>query len=58
MSSSRAFHVARLAVLAVAAIAGMGVRVANWYEPGLGLPPDEVADDYATFALRLVGPAG
>ncbi len=40
--------------MAAAAIAGMGMRVANWYEPGLGLTPEEVAANYAEMALLLV----
>jgi AcrR family transcriptional regulator len=40
--------------MAAAAIGGMGIRVANWYEPGLGLTPDEVAASYADMALLMV----
>ena len=40
--------------LAVAAIGGMGVRVANWYTPGFELTIDQVADTYADFALGIV----
>lgn len=40
--------------MSVAAIAGMGMRVANWYGPESELTVDEVADTYAEFALRIV----
>jgi len=40
--------------LAVAAIGGMGMRVANWYTPDFELRPEEVAEAYARFALRIV----
>lgn len=43
--------------LAVAAIGGMGVRVAHWYSTQLGLQADTVADTYADFALRIVDAA-
>jgi AcrR family transcriptional regulator len=39
--------------MAVAAIGGMGIRVANWYSPEFELSVDEVADAYAEFALRI-----
>lgn len=41
--------------LAVAAIGGMGIRVAEWYGPAAGFGVDEVADAYVEFALRLLG---
>jgi AcrR family transcriptional regulator len=41
--------------LSAAAIGGMGIRVANWYQPDLGWSPEELADVYAQFALRIVG---
>ena len=41
--------------LASAAIGAMGIRVAEWYAPEAGFSVDEVADDYALFALRLLG---
>ena len=41
--------------LAAAAIGGMGIRVANWYDPDGEYTVDEVADRYATFAERIVG---
>jgi AcrR family transcriptional regulator len=39
--------------LAVAAIGGMGIRVANWY-PHQNETIDEVADAYAQFALAIM----
>lgn len=45
------------AVLAVAAIGAMGMRVADWWHPGIGIGADAVADTYAGFALRLVSAA-
>lgn len=41
--------------LAVAAIGGMGLRVAYWFSPEYGLSATRVADGYAEFALRLLG---
>ena len=49
-----AFHVTS-PWLAVAAIGGMGIRVAEWFGPGAGFSVDEVAEAYAAFALRLLG---
>ncbi|MEU1728934.1 TetR/AcrR family transcriptional regulator [Nonomuraea sp. NPDC005692] len=43
------------AFLAVTAISGMGMRVANWYDSALPYEPYEVADTYADFALRITG---
>jgi AcrR family transcriptional regulator len=40
--------------LGVAAIAAMGLRVAEWFEPGGPRTVDEVADSYAEFALKLL----
>jgi hypothetical protein len=40
--------------LAVAAIAAMGLRVSEWFEPGGPRSVDEVADSYAEFALKLL----
>ncbi|GAC1684025.1 MAG: TetR/AcrR family transcriptional regulator [Candidatus Dormibacteraceae bacterium] len=40
--------------LAVAAIAAMGLRVAEWFEPGGPRSVDEVADHYSEFALKLL----
>ena len=45
------------AFLAAAAIAGMGLRVAHWFGPHQPYRRDEVADEFAAFALRLVGVA-
>ena len=44
--------------LAGAAISAMGLRVANWFGPDQPYTRDEVADSFATFALRLVGADG
>lgn len=41
-------------VLAVAAIGAMGIRVAEWWAPELDLDPDEIADTYAEFAVRML----
>lgn len=40
--------------LAVAAIGGMGLRVAYWFSPASNLTARQVADGYAEFALRLL----
>jgi AcrR family transcriptional regulator len=40
--------------LAVAAIGGMGLRVAYWFSPDYNLTAAQVADGYAEFALRLL----
>jgi AcrR family transcriptional regulator len=40
--------------LAAAAIGGMGIRVAEWWQPGLGYAVEEVAASYSLFALRLL----
>jgi len=40
--------------LAVAAIGALGLRVAEWYTPETGYTPDEIADAYALFAVRLL----
>jgi AcrR family transcriptional regulator len=39
----------------VAAIGGMGMRVANWYRPDFDLDADEIADVHAELALRMLG---
>lgn len=44
--------------LAVAAIGGMGLRVAYWFSPEYNLTSKQVADGYAEFALRLLGAHG
>lgn len=41
--------------LAVAAIGGMGLRVAYWYTPEHELSAATVAETYAEFACRIVG---
>ncbi|TAN05093.1 MAG: TetR/AcrR family transcriptional regulator [Rhodanobacteraceae bacterium] len=41
--------------LAVAAIGGMGLRVAYWFSADHALSAAQVADGYTEFALRLVG---
>ena len=43
--------------LAVAAIGGMGLRVAFWYAPEGNIAPELVASSYAEFALRILGAA-
>jgi AcrR family transcriptional regulator len=40
--------------LTVAAIGGMGLRVAYWFSPAYKLSAEQVADGYAEFALRLL----
>jgi len=50
------FHVPH-AWLAVAAIGGMGLRVAFWFSADAGIPAKTVADSYADFALRILGAA-
>jgi AcrR family transcriptional regulator len=44
--------------LSVAAIGGMGLRVAFWFSPEAGISAEEVADTYAEFALRIMGASG
>jgi AcrR family transcriptional regulator len=45
--------------LAMAAIGGMGIRVASWYRPGPDTYPiEQVCDTYADFALRIAGVTG
>lgn len=41
--------------LAIAAIGGMGVRVAFWFSPEAGIPAATVEDSYKEFALRILG---
>jgi AcrR family transcriptional regulator len=40
--------------LAVLAIAAMGSRAAEWWSPEFENTPDEIADTYAEYALRLL----
>jgi AcrR family transcriptional regulator len=47
------FHVAEPA-LAVAAIGAMGVRAAERWYAGAPFPPDEVAETYADFAVKML----
>lgn len=44
--------------LTVAAIGGMGLRVAYWFSPAYKLSAEQVADGYAEFALRLLAAGG
>ena len=44
--------------LAVAAIGGMGLRVAFWFSADAGIAAETVADSYAEFALRILAAAG
>ena len=39
---------------AVAAIGAMGIRVAEWFEPGGPIAAEFVADQYAGFALKML----
>jgi AcrR family transcriptional regulator len=41
-------------MLAVAAIGAMGIRVAEWWSPDVGVTVDEVAETYALFATKLL----
>ncbi|MFF8727117.1 TetR/AcrR family transcriptional regulator [Streptomyces sp. NPDC015171] len=41
-------------LLAVTAIGGLGVQVAQWFGPSLDRTREQVADQYARFALRIV----
>jgi AcrR family transcriptional regulator len=43
------------ATVSMLAIGSMGLRVANWYPGDFQEGPDELADLYAEYALRLVG---
>lgn len=43
------------AFLAAAAIGAMGMRVATWFDARMGYDVSGVAQEYAAFALRLVG---
>lgn len=50
------FHIPNV-WLAVAAIGGMGLRVAYWYTPDYRLAAEQVAEAYADFALRILAAA-
>lgn len=41
-------------MLAVAAIGAMGIRVAEWWHPGVEVEIDDVAETYAQFAVRML----
>jgi AcrR family transcriptional regulator len=41
-------------MLAVAAIGAMGIRVAEWWHPDVGVTVDDVAETYASFATKLL----
>jgi len=45
------------AQLAMLAIGAMGLRVAHWFSPDQGRTAEQIADNYAQFATRLVGVA-
>jgi AcrR family transcriptional regulator len=38
----------------MAAVSGMGMRVANWYRPDFELSPDQIADIHAELATRML----
>lgn len=42
-------------ILAMRAIAGLGILAANWWTPEDPHPVDTIADTYADFAIRLLG---
>jgi AcrR family transcriptional regulator len=41
-------------LIAVAAIGAMGIRVAEWWSPALGITVDDLADQYATLARNML----
>jgi AcrR family transcriptional regulator len=41
--------------ITIAAIGGMGVRVASWYSPEIGLEPEQIAEVHAELAIRMLG---
>ncbi len=43
------------AFVTIAAIGGMGMRVAHWYHPDFPLSPDEIAETHAELAVRMLG---
>jgi AcrR family transcriptional regulator len=44
-------------LLALAAISSLGVQIAHWFVPRVDRPREHVADQYAHFALGMVGAA-
>ena len=42
------------APLVIAAMGAMGIRIAEWWHPRLGLDIETVASTYATFAVRML----
>jgi hypothetical protein len=48
------FHVPNPEVAALALLS-LGIDVARWYREGRGWSADDIADQYAELALRLVG---
>jgi hypothetical protein len=48
------FHVPDLEIAALALLS-LGIDVARWYREGRGWSADDIADQYAELALRLVG---
>ena len=40
--------------LAMAVVGGSGIRVAEWWDPGLGYSIEDVEDAYSEFAIRLL----
>lgn len=49
-----AFGAAVDPLIAVAAIGAMGIRVAEWWNPALGISVDDLADQYATLARNML----
>lgn len=52
--SDGAFRIESLQLGAIA-IGGMALQVAQWFGPDEPFTPDEVADNYVRYALRIVG---
>ncbi len=44
-------------MLAVYAVGALGVRAAEWWTPDAPFSARKVADTYAEYAVRLLGPA-
>ncbi len=53
-ATAGAFDVADVALAGIA-IGSLGMRVANWFGPDQPYTPEQVADAFVGFALRLVG---